>query len=82
MRNEAAGGHVKQGLLVSLWLLLAMPSVIAAAQQQDQVTGQPESETTTRQQTPPVSKPVQPANRFTPSEKIRADDAVSFPVDI
>ena len=27
-------------------------------------------------------KDAEPATRFTPSEKIRADDALSFPVDI
>lgn len=31
------------------------------------------------QQEPKVEKP---AARFTPSEKLRADDAISFPVDI
>lgn len=30
----------------------------------------------------PVQKKVEPAKRFNPSEKLRADDAVSFPVDI
>ena len=82
MLNEAGGGHVKHGFLLSLVLLLAMPPVISTAQQQDQAGSRPESDATPKQQNPPVNKPVQPANSFTPSEKIRADDAVSFPVDI
>ncbi|MEN8711165.1 MAG: hypothetical protein ABF326_03090 [Arenicellales bacterium] len=30
----------------------------------------------------PEPQRVEPAGRFNPSEKLRADDAVSFPVDI
>jgi len=30
----------------------------------------------------PDAKKVEPAGRFIPSEKLRADDAISFPVDI
>lgn len=31
---------------------------------------------------PPVKKPAAPVSTFTPTEKISADSAVSFPVDI
>ncbi len=41
----------------------------------------PDTATDTRSGNAP-SVDVEPATRFSPSEKIRADDAVSFPVDI
>ena len=43
---------------------------------QEQSAAAADAEEAPRQVTPP------PASRFTPTEKIRADDAVAFPVDI
>jgi hypothetical protein len=52
----------------------------------DTVKGTPAQPAVPQQQTPPAGKSAKPAGKpaatFNPSEKISADSAVSFPVDI
>jgi hypothetical protein len=72
---------MKNHVLISA-LIIVMTVVVTAsvAQQTDPAPAKPDS----GKETSPgsVKQKVEPAIRFTPSEKIRADDAVSFPVDI
>lgn len=42
----------------------------------------PETETEEATAPKPEARPTQPAGTFTPTEKIKADSSVSFPVDI
>jgi len=71
-------------ILISLWLgaSLVLPAVAAQDERGDRATSEAGAATSgTRNQKPPP-RPRKPANTFKPSEKIRADSAVSFPVDI
>ena len=69
-------------------LILLLSSLVAstalaedpAGQEQQQETEQTTRQAGTKQQ--PQAKPAAPASTFTPSEKVSADSAVSFPVDI
>ena len=95
MQNKIYGGRrISRGMLKAcLLLLLFTPPGLAqqtgAAQQPARalpVTGNDKSSTTLPKSVPKKSsdknsKP-SPATQFTPTEKIRADDAVAFPVDI
>lgn len=85
MRNEVSGGVMRARLLMPILSVLALAPLIVTAQQQagDQSESLPaDTDPASTRQVESVDKPVKPAPRFTPSEKIRADDAVSFPVDI
>ena len=70
-----------------LTLLVMLGSVAAAGNLQAQPAADVEAGTPTQQQQkPPAGKAAKPAGKpaatFNPSEKISADSAVSFPVDI
>ncbi len=79
-------GSMRSGGVVLAALLMVCTGPIQAAQgaagdQADQT--QQEPPTTARQQGQGTRKPAaKPADSFKPTEKIRADSAVSFPVDI
>ena len=64
-------------------LLLAM-TIPAHAEKvpADSVPEAEQAEKSTGQQLETGNKRYEPAERFTPTEKLRADDAVAFPVDI
>ena len=70
------------GKVISLLTLLLMilPVTSPAA---DKDTGKATTPPAPAQQEkPPAPKPAPPATTFTPSEKIKADSAIAFPVDI
>ena len=70
--------------LVVLWVCLAAGGLLQAAQEKRDSPASPETTGNTTAE-PNRKKPRQsqkPAIDFKPSEKIRADSAVSFPVDI
>jgi len=67
-------------LISALIIIMTVVVTTGAAQQVDSAPAKTDS--TKDAATESVKKKVEPAIRFTPSEKIRADDAVSFPVDI
>lgn len=60
-------------------LLLALAGLAAIASAGDQAVSQPPPAPPT---TSPVPAPVPDIEDFVPSEKVSADDAVAFPVDI
>jgi hypothetical protein len=72
--------------LVKYSLLVALTAIIysAIAQQTEAIPkpSQAEPEAEKSSSPAPAKKAYEPAIRFTPSEKLRADDAISFPVDI
>lgn len=74
---------MKNNMLISA-LIIVVTTVAATgvAQQTDPAPAKTDSMKGTTPESGSVKKEVEPAIRFTPSEKIRADDAVSFPVDI
>ena len=78
MKNIAAGIR----FVLILVLLNVSVQAIAAPAQKEQLPETGEAEKGEKK--PPVSekKRYEPSGRFTPSEKLRADDAVAFPVDI
>ena len=67
------------GVLISFWLAASVLLPVGAAQ--DKGGDQAPPATDTQKQKPPP-RPRKPVTTFKPSEKIRADSAVSFPVDI
>ena len=85
--------HLSDRLMKLLLLLSLLLTTSGFAQQEDtrppeqipsmqnsELEPDPVPETEKIQKNKPVNTP--PATRFIPSEKIHADDAVSFPVDI
>ena len=74
----------KPCLILLLSSLVAGPALAedppGQGQEQQQETEQTTRQAGTKQQ--PQAKPAAPASTFTPSEKVSADSAVSFPVDI
>lgn len=81
---------VKHNFLKSTLLIAATVCALPLLAQQPVSEGKvvvEKNEAASKQDTKPTSlKPAmqktEPARRFTPSEKLRADDAISFPVDI
>jgi hypothetical protein len=73
------------GMLISGLVMMVVMAILPAAARQAEPAPAPDA---TASPPPPDSpqqsapQPGEPAIRFTPSEKIRADDAVPFPVDI
>ena len=68
----------------ALFLILAVYAFPAGAQQtnaEPEASAQ-EAEATKQTKAETTRKDYEPASRFVPSEKLRADDAISFPVDI
>ena len=79
---QSSGTAMKQFILVTACVLLAgtlLAATPAAARRKDD-----DQETTAQSKPADSSKPKTPAPAptFTPSEKVGADSAVSFPVDI
>lgn len=71
-------------VLISFWFAVSVLLPAVAAQDKGGAQAPPETatgRTGTQNQKPPPS-PGKPVTTFKPSEKIRADSAVSFPVDI
>ena len=71
-------------ILISFWLAVSVLLPAVAAQdkgdaQEPPVTG---TRITGTQNQKPPPRPRKPVTTFKPTEKIRADSAVSFPVDI
>lgn len=76
---------LKSALLIAI-TVCALPLLAQQAVGEGKVVVE-NNEAASKQDTKPTSqKPemqkTEPARRFTPSEKLRADDAISFPVDI
>ncbi len=77
-------------ILLVTSLLLATSGLAQQAERETQEVSSPEKSSKTDSSTEEITSKAQetrpttsePATRFTPSEKIHADDAVSFPVDI
>ena len=87
MRNKSEGKNwsfisvcVVALALFSIAVIAEQPSAEgkSAAEKKEAVENRTAEPSTVK----PVQKKVEPAGRFNPSEKLRADDAVSFPVDI
>ncbi len=71
------------GLMRAYLLLISMAMTapaITAEQKQSEAASPPKPPKV--QPTPPKTRPPDRSSTFTPSEKIRADSSVSFPVDI
>ena len=72
--------------LLSMLVCLAATGNLQAQPAADIAEGVPAQPAAPRQQTPSAGKSAKPAGKpattFNPSEKISADSAVSFPVDI
>jgi hypothetical protein len=71
-------------VLISYWLAASLLLPAVAAQDKGGAQAPPEAGTGTigTQNQKPPPRPRKPVTTFKPSEKIRADSAVSFPVDI
>ena len=69
---------------LALFLLLAHAAAPGMADPSDTRTKAPAEvvESAKEKESDVVKKKYEPATRFTPSEKLRADDTVPFPVDI
>ncbi len=65
-----------------LFGLVAVPALAEDTLTQEQQQGGEETASRTGKAEPRDSAPAAPAPTFTPSEKVSADSAVSFPVDI
>ncbi len=68
----------------ALLLLLGIVAIYTLADTSDKDTKLPaETAEPAKQKAPEeLKKKYEPASRFTPTEKLRADDTVAFPVDI
>ena len=74
----------KTNFKAALLLILTVHISAAGAQQtvaKPEASAQ-EAEATKQTKSETTRKDYEPASRFVPSEKLRADDAISFPVDI
>jgi len=71
-------------ILISFWLAVSvlLPAVAAQEKRDAQAPPVTGTRTTGTQNQKPPPSPRKPVTTFKPSEKIRADSAVSFPVDI
>jgi hypothetical protein len=71
-------------VFVSFWLAVSVLLPVGAAQDKGGNQAPPAAGTpaTGMQNQKPPPRPRKPVTTFKPSEKIRADSAVSFPVDI
>jgi len=77
-------------LLKSVYFLALAAFMMSGSAEQPSTADKPvaekketvESRTTEATTVKPDRQKIEPAGRFNPSEKLRADDAVSFPVDI
>ena len=72
---------MKNYVLISA-LVIVMTVVVTTSVAQQTDPAQVKADSAKDKSSEPAKQKVEPAIRFTPSEKIRADDAVSFPVDI
>jgi hypothetical protein len=87
MQNELT---VKNWIYNSVFFLALVALSVSGSAQQPSAGEKPvtekkatrESGTTEPTPVKPGRQEVEPAGHFNPSEKLRADDAVSFPVDI
>ena len=66
--------------LLILTLLISLPVVAEQTGEPEDRAKEKESQQESRE--PAQTRGEEPARRFVPSEKLRADDAVAFPVDI
>ena len=70
-------------LLIMLFVVANVHALKPQSSQTEEVPAREAVAGPDRKSEKPVSKPaVEPSSTFTPSEKVQADSAVSFPVDI
>ena len=72
----------KPCFILLLSSLVAGPAFAEDSPQQQQPQGSGESSPQAASGEKPAARPAAPATTFNPSEKVSADSAVSFPVDI
>jgi hypothetical protein len=72
----------KPCLILLLSSLVAAPVLAEDSSRQGQPQGAGETLPQPAPAEKPAAQPAAPASTFTPSEKVSADSAVSFPVDI
>lgn len=71
--------QVKRKALLLFAAVVAVSGAVAKEEVPESGATAPDAEAP---QPKPGKKPVEPATTFTPTEKIKADSSVSFPVDI
>jgi len=76
---------MQKNILNSFLLLVLAVTFFSAAAEQVETTAEPSKkviEPAKDANSETTRKKYEPASKFVPSEKLRADDAISFPVDI